>query len=374
MKWRDVDRIPYGTPKGRMPKDKKYRTAVTLQRVNGIEYMVIDFFEKKNIFLRAAYRKTDYGLYWPEQKERSGQRLTDQLAKIKATREPVRGECLNGHIWMRKEDEEKIFLFCTGKGTKEQPWKTWRSVIENLENAVVQMRYRRREEKAEERMRQRHADTPEVPESFLDYAAGLVSGVGYLFYRKKNGYGTVRCSRCGSEYKIRYKMPEGIDALYGPANEEPVDNHSGSCEFCGGHGIYKPIGRMKNRYDVQQACYLIQPFREKGIVLREFVSEKILSTDSPEEVCVGERSRAYFLDGREQTDWYVFGVCGDGWSYTNGGGMNPWKMLKGPVWHRSWELIRNTEFGHSGCREWLMHLSEHLEQESPFIYFRAGNG
>ena len=151
-------------------------------------------------------------------------------------------------------------------------------------------------------------------------------------------------------------------------SEEPVNNKTGTCEICGGSGIYKPVGRMKNRYFLQAPCYLIQPFRERGIVLREFISEKVITLEAPEEINLGERSRTYFSEGKEQIDWHVIGVCGEFWQYWNGGGMNAWKLQDGPVWPGSWKLIRGTDFDHSGLREYLLHLDDGYECDSPVRY------
>ena len=373
MKWREVMQIPYEDRKGRIPKGHDYRAAAKVSAVNGTEYLVLDFYRRKEkkAFMRAVYTRDDYGLYWPEINEKTSQRLTDQYNHIKATEGNLMGKAVGDKVFMTKEDRDTVCLFCLGKRQTEVRWITsWQGYVKRLEDDIVCERRRKKDERDRDRMQDRHADTPEIPDGFEDYAKGLLSSAAFLFYRKRHGKGTVRCSRCGEEYDIRYKRPDGIDGMIAHISEEPVDNYYGTCQCCGGSGIYKPIGRMKNIYAIQKPCYLIQPFRETGIVLREFLSEKIITLDTPEEVRVDERSRAYFLEGKEQIDWHVFGAYDDRWQYWNGGGMNPWKMKEGPVWPYSWVMIRSTAFGHSGCREYLMHMSEQLEEVSPETYFR----
>ena len=371
MRWRDVMEIPQAPSRGRIPKDYDYRAAAHAWNVNGTDYLLIDFFRRKEqgAFLRAAYTADDYGLCWLNEDVRTSQKLTDCYGHIKATEGPVMGRQLGDKVYMPKAIQETVYEFCLGKTSKEIPWvPSWIRTVARHEDDVNNERKRRKEERARHRMEERHRDTPEIPEAFTGYAAGLLSGVGYLFYRKSHGKGTVQCSRCGQEYSVRYRRPEGIEAWAMHISEEPVNNKPGTCEICGGSGIYKPVGRMKNRYCLQAPCYLIQPFRERGIVLREFISEKVITLEAPEEIKLGERSRTYFSEGKEQIDWHVIGVCGEFWQYWNGGGMNAWKLQDGPVWPGSWPLIKSTEFGHCGLKEYMLHLNDSYENESPARY------
>ena len=388
MKWRKVAQIPWGKPAGNLPENMIYEAVPSVMEIDGVSYLVIDFFdcsreeqeggafapaqmERKEAaesaavpFLRAAYTKDDYGMFWTKEGEKAGSRLTDEYGQLKQTTEPMFGKPLRKHTFMTPEGEDSVFLYAEGKPKDAMPWKrSWETAVRDLENNSAYKRRSRKEKRDTEKMLQRHADTPLPPEAFTRYLEHMLDSIGYLFYRKKNGKGTVRCSRCGEEYGIRYRRSEGIAALAQHVSEEPADNCAGTCEMCGGHGIYKPVGRMQNEYHVQQDCFLIQPFRDTGIVIREYVTEKVMYTEGPEELVTGERGRAYFYRDRVQIDWCVYYPGENGyWQYRNGGGMNPWRMGKGPVWPGSWPLIEETDYGHSGLREYLWHC-EHTPGE-----------
>lgn len=372
MRWREVSRIPYGDLKGRMPKDAAFRAVPQVRTIEETDYLVIDFYRRKEKepVIRAAYSKDDYGIMWPKDGVKTAQRLTDELGKIKTTEGPVLGKRI-GPVYMALSDQDVVSRYWDGKPMKDHQWLTWTGCVNRIENDIAAARCKRRVQLAEEKMIKRHEDTPEIPESYIKYAAGLLDGVGFLFYKKSHGKATVQCSRCGVTCTVRFRRPDGIDGMVARIGEEPVNDKRGTCECCGGSGIYKPIGRMKNEYHIQQASYLIQPFRKSGIVLRESVTEKIIILDEPEQVVVGERSRTYFFNGKEQTDWFTYAWSNEGWQYWNGGGMNPWKLQSGPVWPGSWPLIKETAFGHSGCREWLRWADICCEKENPGTYFRA---
>ena len=359
MKLKEIEKLP-PLPCGRIPKDKLFFAAAAVARAGGDRILLIDIYRKddrKTPAMRAAYRRTDWEVYTVSA-VCGGFWSTGSIAERRSYPRTIKLQ-MNGkwadrdNTAIRKEDRDRIFRFVSGKVAEDKPWNSWIRELTTLEDDIRRGRERRKHERLSERMEQRHADTPDAPEAFGEWLKRLVEGWGFLYYRKKKGKATVRCSRCGQEWSGRYGVPDTYEQTFERHVEEPRANSLGECRYCRKTGIYKPEGRMSDVHCKSATGFLIQPFRGSGIVLREFVVDKLIYLDAPEEVQVCERSRAYFVGEKEQTDWHLSGMAGSYWSYQNVGGMANLRMKDGPVWPGSWQGIRGTEFGYSGCREYL---------------------
>lgn len=359
MKCKQIEKQPY-LPCGRIPKGKMFFAAAAAVQLGDDRILLIDLYsrsDRKTPKMRAAYKKTEWAVYTVNT-VCGGYWSTGSIAERRSY--PRTLKLIEKGKWasvkntaIRKEDQDRIFRFVSGKKAADKPWNSWIAELTSLEDDINREKERKKHDRLARQMEERHADTPDVPEAFEKWLEGLLSGWGFLYYRKKREKAEVRCSRCGESWEGRYRTPDTFGQMFERRIEEPKANAAGTCRYCGRTGIYKPAGRMRGAYGVSVTGYLIQPYRGSGIVLREFIVEKIMTLDGPEDVHIWERSRAYFEGDREQTDWHLAGMCGDYWSYQNVGGMANLRMKDGAVWPGSWALIHGTGFGYSGCREYL---------------------
>ena len=363
MKKKKIEAVPWIRPE-RMKLGKRilFVAAADTVEIDGDTHLIVDIWQRgkyKIPLLRAAYTKTDWGLQYPQERiqwtrerinGRDGYADNELKAFVSVKGDREYAERTNTEISQRSAD--KIYQFVHGKSAKEIPWNTWIDELRKLQNEIESDRKRRRYERREEALRQRMADTPEIPAAFQKWMEDQLKDTNFLYYKKKGRAVTVRCSKCGEEYEGYTRRLETYEGQLQHIIPNVENMASGICECCGARGMYRPIGRMKGIYGIGIDGYLLQPYHDQDFVLRYFRHEKYLMTDGPEDRKLYEIARAYVTPQKIQCDYHKVGMTDTYWDDCNLYGMNNIEMKEGKIWPGSWPLVEGTRCTHTGLREY----------------------
>ena len=384
MKKKKIEAVPWIRPeKMKLGKKIFFVAAADTREIEGEEHLIIDIWQKgkyKIPVLRAAYSKKDWGLLYPQEGKWTRENIDGRnygcWNELKAE-----GRFKDGYRHAKRESTEisqasaeKVYQFVDGKSVKEMAWNTWIDELKKQQDNIERDRRIRRYDRRMEAMRQRHEATPEIPDEFKEWAAGMLADNNFLYYRKKGRYVKVRCSHCGGEFEGCTKRLETYEGQFQHIIPNVENMAYGTCECCGARGTYRPIGRMKGTYAISVPIYLIQPYQEKDFVVRYFLYEKYLRTDCPEECRLYEIARAYVTPQKIQCDYHKAGMIDTYWDDCNLYGMNNIEMKEGQIWPESWNLVKDTLCTHTGLQEYASRFRELKPvlylgrwKESPYI-------
>ena len=364
MKWKKILQIPWITPQ--IPKKRgklEFTVAAQLHEVDDHQHLIVDLYSLENTvtpIARGAYTKTDCGAYIPADKSFRKAALTHgddaDLLEIVSETEYLDPEKENTYI-TQETMEELIDLAYGDIGDHKYIIYDWVMALAHMKRDVLRQKRDRAFENRNRRLNERIRDMPEIPEAFERYAYSLTDGYNFVYYKRSGRRAELRCSCCGMTWSGYTRRGETLEAAAEHIVAVPRDKAPSVCECCGALGVYKPIGRCEGVYGIEKPVYLIQPFRNQ-MVVRQFVSEKYISTDAPEQKKLIEISRAY-SGKRVQIDYHKHsGFTGnDFWDDCNLYGMNNIPNKKARVWSGSWGQIRISY----GMEEYCNHFGEEAD-------------
>ena len=368
MKKKQIEAVPWILPeRKRFPKKILFVAAADVQEVSGEDHLIVDIWQKGRYeipVLRAAYTKADWGLQYPQEEKWSREGICEKgwntWNTLKACA-PINGQNTSANrenTEISQASAEKIFRFVDNRAMKDMPWNHWINELEKQERVIEGARRQRAYDRRREALRQRQADTPEIPEAFKEWLAEMLKDTNFLYYRKKGRRVSIRCSHCGAEYEGYTRRLETYEGQFQHIIPNVENLSSGICECCGAKGMYRPIGRMKGVYGIGTVGYILQPYHEKDFVLRYFEYEKCMRTDSAEESFVYEIARVYVTPEKIQCDYHKAGMIDSYWDDCNLYGMNNIEMKKGRIWPGSWVLVKGTRCMHTGLKEYASRFRE----------------
>lgn len=368
MKRKQIETVPWIRPeKMRLGKQILFVAVADTVEIGGERHLIVDIWKKgrcKTPLLRAAYTKTDWGLQYPQdgiwtrEKINGREYYADNELKASTSVKGQKKYAERTNTEIDSVSAEKIYQFVDNKPIKEVPWRTWIDELRTQQSKIESARRQRRYARRMEALRQRQADTPEIPEAFKKWAEAQLAGDNFLYYRKKGRHATVRCSHCGEEFEGYTRRIETFEGQFEHIIPNVEDRSWGTCERCGTRGMFRPIGRMKGTYSRSVPLYLIQPYQEKDFVVRYFLYEKYMRTDCPEGCRLYEIARTYVTPQKIQCDYHKVGMTEEYWDDCNLYGMNNIEMKKGRIWPGSWQLVKGTRCTHTGLKEYAYRIPE----------------
>lgn len=359
MKKKVIEQVPYLGA-------KKYGTAkhiisVKVNEVAGEPHLFVEFYENKknrtNIpVLRVVLTAKDWANYMPETTEKEAGWNVSQIESACNEVRIRRNRTGYNRAYISELNAEIIKEFVVQCGLKTYQYDDWYDSLGRIQRAILGERECNRRKKREERMMERHADTPELPAGFDGwYKRILFGGVNYLYYKRHGRYVDINCSHCGESYTMATKRTESFEGQLEPIIEIPRDKAHGICRCCGTHALYKPRGRMDGVYGMERYCYVGQKFREKGFVIRYISITKMLQLDAPERYSVVEIARDYYEPGKKlQKDYHYYSNYSgqSGWMDHNFGGYSNIQQGKAEIYPGTFRELEGTMFQYSAANEY----------------------
>lgn len=375
MRKKEIEKIPYLTlPQRNESKKVKYIGRTVLKDIGGKCHIMLEVYENekdsRNVpVIRYVASKTEWGVYfpdksvWTEQRIRRGDYGWGQIWQTKPL-DVREKDCGKVHVLYSEDDLKRIKNYFKGIDVyRESEW--WEYFEKNEDNIRYQKK-KRMYELREERLKDRIANTPELPEQeILNWAEKEVfAGKHYLYYKKKGRYATICCSKCGGVYDGKWKKGEGYLSQFESLIEEPVNRRMGRCKLCGEYGIYKAQGLAGIIGHEEGYVFTADKYKEKGVVIRyiqlghTWHLEEMCGDDGKPEMHGAyekyegvEIARAYIVPGektqidfRKYSPWEGENV----WADCNLSGMNNIQIHAGKIYPRFYENVKGTLLQYSG--------------------------
>lgn len=335
MKKKAIEKIPYlklpGVKKG---KQVKYAALTAVENIRKEPHLFVEVYrnrrECKEIpVVRIAITEKDFGTYFPESGEWSRGRIArntwstygliwwendEQIRKIVNL-------MATENVLYSSEDLKRIQEFL--KDITVWNEKEWWEYIDRKQQDITRKEnaesLSRRLERRRQALKEREAQTPELPEQrILKYADDVFfQNQHYLYYKKHGSRVAVACSKCGGVTNARWKPGMSYESQFERMIEEPKMKSYGTCPMCQARGMYIPQGKVKSFDRRSIYLFLGQRYKKDGMVFRYIAVEKEwqleLACEEKEEKMCGahekmtgvEIGRAYFERGKKvQTDYH----------------------------------------------------------------------
>ncbi len=273
--------------------------------------------------------------------------------------------CVNGKWQMTRlgkegapnlpETSKKVITKYFGKTST----RNWDCYIRNKEYAIDNARANRKMTLREERLQERTASLYELPVAWEQYIEEAVLPEHHLYYERKGSYAKVFCSACGEEYKIKTKASDSYEGQFETIHTPPKHREKCICPKCGAVGTYIAAGKEKNGSSIQKSIYLVQPTKDKGIVVRYFEAAKKFNNGIKDEIEWIEIVRGYIKDGRLQRDYNKYDRWSNKsfWDDCNLYGMANIQMYDGIVHPASWNVLKEGRFKYIDVEKILSTMS-----------------
>ena len=342
MKRKTVEKIP-PLPVEKSESKKCYVAAAVVEEIKGEKHLIVDIYRnlKKNLkqpFVRVCATENDYGNFVFEEKKWNQKMLGN-------IRTPYKYFLFEQNISISDEYTKIIKQFCKNNYSW---YDSLISKVQNLNRDKANKAYERREEKLQERLN----NMPDIPEGFYNWVESeLFKNTSYMFYKRKGRYAEFYCSCCGKSYRLPVKRLDTYEGQFEHIAAVPKQNQRGRCELCDSEVIFKAIGHGTQKED-KRYCYLIQPYGEKGAVLRYFDIYKKSSIEEGPVYEDYEQCRCFYIPEvkKVQKDYYYIS-CWNGmgsWHPHNIPGMQNITLKAAKLWPGSYEQMKNTLLEYSG--------------------------
>mgnify|MGYP007102613724 CR=1 FL=1 len=172
-----------------------------------------------------------------------------------------------------------------------------------------------------------------------------------MYYKRHGRYVDIACSVCGHVTTTATKPTEGFESQFEKIIPIPRANTAGYCPYCNTKGTYKTSGTVKGPYMLNSKCFVAQPYKETGVVVRYINVDKIYSLDlawkesvkswqgRKERISITELTRNVLWKGKKTADRlpqifsykrWVLGWLQSGWllQHKNRTSENIWKKLR----------------------------------------------
>lgn len=357
MKRKAIEKVPYLTGKKCQKRSKKFVAAVAIKKIENEMHLFLEIYENKKDKLqvpdyRFVYTKKEWSYYCPQSGKWSAGRIIKERWKLRWSQP---GKYYEQDTFITEKDIEKIKNFSKKKIWNENDW--W-EYLTRLEDDINYDRWKRKMDKRQERLDERCSNVPEIPEGFENwYRDILFQGVNFIYYKRKGRFATFHCSHCGKSYTYATQRLDTFEGQFEHVVDIPKRGSRARCELCDTEGTYKTAGTMKTVYGLEKMCYVGQPYKEKGAIIRYFAIEKYFAIGRPEQYSCTEIARNYFEEGKEKiTDYHLYsGWTGKSdWYDHNIGGMGAQITQKeAAVYPSTFEELKGTVLQHTGAQEYL---------------------
>lgn len=333
--------------------------------MKGEEHLSVEIFEnnrdgRKLPKLRLAYTKTDWGVYHVKEDVWSSGSIRDEYSR-NIWESSSRNR--DSETFMKPEHQDLIWNWC-GETYLNRQWHSWTDRLVTLQDDIKHQRWKRRMDNRKQRLDERIANTPALPEDLNEWIDGhLYKGISFLYYKRNGRYADVCCSKCGGKTTVATKPRETFEGQFEKIIETPKNGHHGKCPMCGAYGEWKAQGKTKGSWGMKRNFFIGQSYKGTGAVIRYIQAEKIFQleeategsslemTGAKESYIITEIARKYIKSGEKpQTDYqkwsgysgkYFWDDCNESYG---GASIKP-----GMIYEKTFELLKGTELQYSAA-------------------------
>ena len=376
MKEKTIEKIPYlGLKKISRIKSVKYIGVTAIKNIGHQRHLLLEVYEnkkesKKIPVVRITLTKKDFGTYWPDKQIWTRQQLSAYSPIWTETHTYTAKSLADENILQSPEDLARIKSFCGTEIYNDTRW--WGHIAEYEGDITSKERTKRVERKykrRQEALKDRQANTKELPEKAILYRADHVyfRDEHFLYYKKHGSWADIACSKCGGVTTARWKSSGAYEDQFERNIEEPRENSFGTCPMCGAHGQYKCKGRVKGSIRKTRYLFLGQKYKDNGFVMRYIQVEKEWTLgfiagendnemyNAYEKLSGVELARAYFEPGKKvQVDYNKHDpyVGRDFWDDCNLYGLSSIRINSGPILPETYGEMAGTMFQYSAMKEY----------------------
>lgn len=380
MKEKTIEKIPYlGLKKISRIKSVKYIGVTAIKNIGHQRHLLLEVYEnkkesKKIPVVRITLTKKDFGTYWPDKQIWTRQQLSVYSPIWTETHTYIAKSLADENILQSPEDLARIKSFCGTEIYNDTRW--WGHIAEYEGDITSKERTKRVERKykrRQEALKDRQANTKELPEKAILYRADHVyfRDEHFLYYKKHGSWADIACSKCGGVTTARWKSSGAYEDQFERNIEEPRENSFGTCPMCGARGQYKCKGKVKGSIRKTRYLFLGQKYKDNGFVMRYIQVEKEWTLgfiagengnemyNAYEKLSGVELARAYFEPGKKvQVDYNKHDpyVGKDFWDDCNLYGLSSIRINSGPILPETYDEMTGTMFQYSAMKEYTNSL------------------
>ena len=365
MKKKEIEKIPFA---GGIKAGKKYIHTISafIQEIKEERHLFVEVYEnsKEKLqipWIRMVFTEKDWGFYYPESGIWSAAGLEEVERKLKYSLIPKTNKA-----FITEEEIDQIWSI-SSRGWMNKKFHSWMDILRNLIEDVRKERTRKRNANRGLRLEERIQNTPPLPTDLQEWAErNLFSDEHFLYYKRHGRYADIACSACGHVTTIAIKRGESFESQFETVIDPPTNNKPGVCPHCKALGTYKAQGKTKGVYGLGKYCFVAQPYKTNGAVIRYVEVEKIYRLDTmfqesrevmleaEESYITTEVARTYLEEGkRPQTDYHKYSsYTGEFWDDCNLYGMSNIQISEAKVYEKSYEWLKETFLRYSGAKEY----------------------
>ena len=257
MKKKAIEKIPYLTlPEISRSRKVKFIAVTAFKNVGHERHLFVEVYRNKKKdkaipVVRIVLTKKDFGNYFPETDSWTREKIeTDHYYYSNhflwnAKREDQASswdDAIKENILLSTNDFDRIKKMYNVNIWNKDRWQEY--IYEHEDDITIKARRQaenRRYERRMQALKNREANTPELPEqSILDRADRIyLSEKHFLYYKKRGCWADVTCSKCGGVSDGRWKAGISYEPEFQRWIEEPREGQTGTCPLCGAKGEYK---------------------------------------------------------------------------------------------------------------------------------------
>lgn len=386
MKRKEIEKVPFRAAE---PADKKftYIAKSFVENIKDEEHLLVEIYknQKKRLSipcLRMVFTKKDWEMYYPEEGVWSRQGISDEY-KVNIWENGLDEK--GGKTFICSREEDTIWEFCKDIrfGYSARGCDRWTERLDDLIDAVKHERRKKKNENRRKRLEDRINNTPDLPDDLEEWAERcLFSSQHFLYYKRNGRYVDIACSSCGHVSTVATKRRETFEGEFERVIDPPRNGYFGTCPHCGAHGTWKAKGKTKGVYELDKYCFVGQPYKENGVVVRYVEVGKMYSlqeagaqgeemTGASEKMIIAEIARRYIKKGEEvRTDYHKWSsYSGDFWDDCNLYGMQNIAIKPAAVYDKTYQMLQDTDFKYSGAKEFSkgypeFNLMDYMERYS----------
>ena len=353
MKYKAIEKVP--PIRGKINSVLEAGAAVKILQHKKI--LIIDVWQKGDWVMRRVCTKTDFADYDPKKRVWSQKMLSCREGELR-----FRWRMID----MSDPDMETVRGYLP---THPKCVWSWVDMVEGFESDVRDRRLQLVYQKRKKSLESREKEIPDVPKSFAVWVKDvLFADSDFLYYKRHRFFADLFCSACGTESTIRIRPGIGQAAMLQHVYDAPKNMEIGACPVCGKKSMYRPIGRMKGTYDDQRPCYLIQPYKVTGVVVRYFMADKLYWTDEKSRFLLQETVRDFITEQGSHLDYHKHD-CWTGkefWDDCNLYGLANITRKPGSIAPQS--SLKGTMFEHCGLEEYVRDEEKQGKKINPGNY------
>lgn len=385
MKKKAIEKIPYLTlPEISRSRKVKFIAVTAFKNVGHERHLFVEVYRNKKKdkavpVVRIVLTKKDFGNYFPETDSWTREKIeTDHYYYSNhflwnANREDQAfswDDAIKENILLSTNDFDRIKKMCSVNIWNKDRWPEY--IYEHENDITIKARRQaenRRYERRMQALKDREANTPELPEKrILDKAEQLFFGAKHFLYYKKHGcWADIACSKCGGVSYGRWKNGISYESQFQKWVEEPREGQSGHCPMCGEVGEYKCQGKVKDEYSKSTHLFLGQKYKDNGFVMRYIEVSKTWHLQlkcgekgpemngAYEELSGVEIARAYYMPGEKvQIDYHKHNpyTGSNFWDDCNLSGLRNISIGEAAVLSETYENMKGTMFQYSAMKEY----------------------